>query len=299
MLQNNQSLKFFFILLLQGVQMDIIEVSEFWPEVADDLTLVKWSHATNSRELLDTAIADDTMMIEADVSIGGGGIPIMAHPPQNESDLTLEEFMNTVIASANKGVRKGIKLDFKFIAIVKPSLDILKELEEKFRFPVWLNADILQGPGGSSTPVDADQFLNLCTEYFPEATLSIGYTTSAEGKYTAANMNEMFNLLKQKGIVSPVTLPLRACLAARSIAEIEQFLKMVDANESFPTTITIWSGTSDDVDLENLDKLITEIGKNRIYLDVPWTTAKNGEAKIGSNLSVLTIFTTVLALLKY
>ena len=82
--------------------MDIIEVSEFWPEVANDLTLVKWSHATNSQELLEIAISDDTMMIEADVSIGEGDIPIMAHPPKNESDLTLEEFMNTVVAVSRK-----------------------------------------------------------------------------------------------------------------------------------------------------------------------------------------------------
>ena len=40
-------------------------------------------------------------------------------------------------------------------------------------------------------------------------------------------MNEMFDVLKQKGIVAPVTLPLRACLAARSISEIEQLLRMV------------------------------------------------------------------------
>ena len=85
-------------LFFSGMKMDILEVTEFWPEFADDLTRVKWSHATNSQDLLANAIEDDTMMIEADVSIGEGGVPIMAHPPKNESDLTLEEFMNTVIA---------------------------------------------------------------------------------------------------------------------------------------------------------------------------------------------------------
>jgi len=33
---------------------------------------VTWSHATNSIELLDNALKDGTMMIEADVSIGSG-----------------------------------------------------------------------------------------------------------------------------------------------------------------------------------------------------------------------------------
>ena len=37
-----------------------------------------------------------------------------------------------------------------------------------------------------------------------------------------------------------------------------------DADGSFPITITIWSGASDDVDHENLDKLIAKVGKNRL-----------------------------------
>jgi len=272
MLCNSQGLYYCLLLSIQGVKMDILEVSEYWPEVADDLTQVKWSHATNSIDLLDTAIKDDTMMIEADISIGEGGVPIMAHPPLTESDLTLQEFMNTVIAASNKGVKKGVKLDFKFIDIVEPSLNIVKQLEDKFNFPLWLNADILQGPGGS-TPVDADRFLDLSTEYFPQATLSTGYTTSAEGQYTAEQMMEMFNTLNGKGIVAPVTLPLRASLTARSMLEVEQFLAKVEEDGSFPATLTIWGSASDNVDHENLDKLITEVGKNRIYLDVPWASA--------------------------
>ena len=78
--------------------MGIAKVPEFWPEVADDLTAVVWSHATNTKDMLETAIEDDTMMIEADVSVGEGGVPIMAHPPQNTSDLSLLDFVNTLIA---------------------------------------------------------------------------------------------------------------------------------------------------------------------------------------------------------
>ena len=61
-----------------------------------------------------------------------------------------------------------------------PSLDILKKLESQLTFPLWLNADILQGPGGNPHPVDADLFLDLCFQHFPSATLSIGYTTASE-----------------------------------------------------------------------------------------------------------------------
>ena len=73
----------------------------------------------------------------------------------------------------------------------------------------------------------------------------------------------MFDILKRLGIKAPVTLPLRACLAARSIPEITEFLELVDQDGSFPTTITIWSSVQDKVDLDQLDNLISQVGKNR------------------------------------
>ena len=106
------------------------------------------------------------MMIEADVSTGPGGEPIMAHPPDTDSDLSLKQFLDIVIAETENGTRKGVKLDFKAIEIVEPSLQIVKAVESKLNFPIWLNADIIAGPGGGA-PVDADQFLALCRDYMP------------------------------------------------------------------------------------------------------------------------------------
>ena len=34
----------------------IQDVTEYWPEVNDDLTLVTWSHATNSKQKLEDAL---------------------------------------------------------------------------------------------------------------------------------------------------------------------------------------------------------------------------------------------------
>lgn len=48
-------------------------------------------------------------MIEADVLLRGGkGDPIMAHPPETESDITLQEWLDVIV-----NTDKGIKLDFK------------------------------------------------------------------------------------------------------------------------------------------------------------------------------------------
>ena len=72
---------------------------------AQDLSLITWSHATNSHQELAEALTDGTMMIEADVSIGPNGEPIMAHPPATTSDLSLQQFLDIVIA-VSKQVEK-------------------------------------------------------------------------------------------------------------------------------------------------------------------------------------------------
>lgn len=77
------------------------------------------------------------MMLEADVLIGkinntGNDIPIMAHPPANSSDLSLNEFLNTVFDYNSKvnssQVRKGVKLDFKSIEALETSVAIIEPL---------------------------------------------------------------------------------------------------------------------------------------------------------------------------
>lgn len=56
-------------------------------------------------------------------------IPIMAHPPEVTSDLSLEEFLNTVADynTKNANTTKGIKLDFKSIEAVEKSIGLLKK----------------------------------------------------------------------------------------------------------------------------------------------------------------------------
>jgi len=71
-------------------------------------------------------------------------------------------------------------------------------------------------------------------------------------------------------VSAPVTIPLRASLAARSVEEILSFLYRVDQASSYPVTITLWSGAQDTVDLELLYQLVKEVGKDRVYVDVPF-----------------------------
>lgn len=76
-------------------------------------------------------------MLEADVVMGKlndtgninnfTDIPIMAHPPATESDLSLEEFLNRNIQS---NATKGIKLDFKSIDAFQNSLPIITKYRD-------------------------------------------------------------------------------------------------------------------------------------------------------------------------
>lgn len=75
------------------------------------------------------------MMIETDVSLGklksdasSGKRPIMAHPPVKISDLSLEDFLDSVL---DDDQRRGIKLDFKSTSVLEPAFDIIKSREDK------------------------------------------------------------------------------------------------------------------------------------------------------------------------
>ena len=71
------------------------------------------------------------MMIEADILMGtiSGDEdvtirPIMAHPPLKQSDLTLEQFLDSVLSNETP---KGLKLDFKDINAVEPAMRMIRD----------------------------------------------------------------------------------------------------------------------------------------------------------------------------
>jgi hypothetical protein len=53
----------------------------------------------------------------------------------------------------------------------------LDNMKQHLQRPVWINADILPGPNGSSKVVDAKAFLDTVTSFFPDVTFSLGWTT--------------------------------------------------------------------------------------------------------------------------
>ncbi|XP_077276580.1 protein FAM151B isoform X1 [Temnothorax americanus] len=252
--------------------------SEFFPELKGNLTKIVWAHAVNSMAELEKALSSgDVMMLEADVVMGklnnttnSTEIPIMAHPPATESDLSLEEFLNI----SNNNGSKGIKLDFKSNEAFDSSKSILTKLRPALKYPVFLNADILSGPVNATTaPLNAKDFLKGANDTIPEAVLSVGWTTRygkesniTEGRYTTEQLKKMVDTLKENRVTQPVTYPVRAGLAANDIDGITALLK----NTTFANaTLTIWSSEGDSVDAAQLSKLIREVGVDKVYVDVP------------------------------
>lgn len=268
------------VMAAENSKAQIPDITDLFPEVADDLSKVTWAHAVNSKEDLKKYIDDDTiMMLEADILPGrleGADpseplVPIMAHPPAVESDISFEMWIDEVIKANKDGQKKGAKLDFKDISIVAECLKILQNRTEQITFPLWLNADILKGPVGSTRePVDGDKFLPLCVETFPLATLSVGWTTTyttdddENALYTKEMTEEMAALLESKSVAQPVTFPIRAAFVPRSIENLDWLVENVPES-----TITVWSSSSDTIDVQALLSLRDAVGNDSVYFDLP------------------------------
>ncbi|NWR95095.1 F151B protein, partial [Furnarius figulus] len=194
--------------------------------------------------------------------------PIMAHPPDTDSDITLQEWLALMVSAD-----KGIKLDFKSMEALGPSLELLGQVEPQLRRPVWINADVLAGPGGTHPVMDAQFFLSTVTSAFPDVTLSLGWTTGwsqhgagcADGRVPAGYewpvvraMSELCRPLSQ-----PVTFPVRAALVPRSLPELRWLLQQSDRY-----SLTVWAGKEDIYSVDDLLSIRENFDKSRVYYDI-------------------------------
>lgn len=60
---------------------------------------------------------------------------------------------------------------------VAPSMGLLEQVCYELQAPVWINADILPGPGGKATPLEPRAFLDAVGAGACNAVLSLGWTT--------------------------------------------------------------------------------------------------------------------------
>ncbi|XP_055597892.1 protein FAM151B-like [Uranotaenia lowii] len=245
------------------------------------LTDITWAHAVNNATYLNDVLEGSVDFIEADILMGHlengtDSIPIMAHPPLNQSDLSLSDFLVRVQAyNLQSRKSKGIKLDFKSIEALEKSVEIIKQHYDINTYQTWINADIIPGPVDSEViPVDPSRFF-LAVKALKSVVLSIGWTTKwgqdyQIGQYSNKNVQQMIDVLLANEIDragTTLTFPIRAGIAAYSFDQLSALHQELDPTNN--VTFTIWSSAEDAVDVKKLRELMFGIGLDKIYLDVP------------------------------
>jgi len=194
---------------------------------------LRFVHAVNSRERLDRFLADPRVnAIEADVSWGfvrgapGVLLPIMAHPPIADSDLTFEDWLDAALAGD-----RVVKIDIKDQSTNRAVLDLL----ERRSLPLdrfILNADVALGPGGDPplfSPDDASEWRRR----LGGAVISIGCTTGPDrGPYDSEHVDLL--LAAAAAVGGPTTL----CL---DVHRVESDPAALDRLVSAGAHITLWN----------------------------------------------------------
>ena len=201
---------------------------------------VTWVHRVNTgNDLAYYLSSSDTMMIEGDISYSPSGKIIMVHPLELESGLSYDDWIQAISES-----QKGAKLDFKDPAVVMECLEKLNSLG-KYKMPVLLNANILQGPNGDKPKFKAHEFIYQCGRFYPDGMLSIDWTTndpntgfdSTDEKYTKDMVDQMLAQIEQVG--GDITFPVRACFFTLSTPEFKRLLVRPG------NTLTVWNSKTD------------------------------------------------------
>jgi len=183
---------------------------------------------------------------------------------------------------------KGVKLDFKQVEAIEPTLKFLrdKQVASKLDGHLWLNADVFAGPGNLMSPFDAKKFVKLCAEGCPEAVLSLSWGSSVISTtrlYTREMVDSMVGLcmspmvprkvsddggvdryLTPAAVCRHITFAVAADYALGSAASLRRLLSCVPGS-----SLTLFSGVgSVGVTPAYVHQLIGAFGKANLFLDV-------------------------------
>ncbi len=198
-------------------------------------------HGVNSRERLDRFLADERInAFEADVSWGfvsgapGVLMPIMAHPPIEQSDLTFDDWLDRSLAGG-----RVVKVDIKDQTTNQAVLDVLAARDlPPGRF--ILNADVALGPGGEPPVFSPDDVVEW-RRRFGEVVISIGCTTGPDrAPYTRAHIDLL--LAAADAVGEPATV----CL---DVHRVESDPSVLDHLLAERRHITLWNQFAVDLPL--------------------------------------------------
>jgi hypothetical protein len=97
-------------------------------------------------------------------------MPVMAHdkPLPLLKYPSVVQWLELILKFLASGKKIGIKLDFKDPLAVESCLAALAKSPELMQsdVPVWLNADILTGPRGSTCKFNPIEFIRVCKVFY-------------------------------------------------------------------------------------------------------------------------------------
>lgn len=233
-----------------------------------------WWHSCCSVKDLTTALDDvEITAIETDIVYSPEQEEVvMAHPPVSESDLTFENFMERCVEHASI---RHLKLDFKEERVVDVSV---KKIKEKYlkrlkdrRQGLWLNADVLAGPGCAKSRFDPDLFVRTCVEKIPDAVLSLGWRIDlgVGGAYDDAHVDAMLALLKRHQLLVENARTRVVVTANLRLAVLEDTALARILDET-PCELLLWTGFGEpSISQADLDTAVRLFGGgDRLGFDV-------------------------------
>uniref|UniRef100_A0A7S1XZH4 Menorin-like domain-containing protein n=1 Tax=Grammatophora oceanica TaxID=210454 RepID=A0A7S1XZH4_9STRA len=232
-----------------------------------------WAHSTCTVEMLQkvlndsaiTAIESDLLMgrdtfstIQDDGSSNNELVPIMAHPPERESDLSASRFLDMVTDAgsrkAEKLLKKHIKLDFKEMETVQPVLEEARSVHCNGK-TIFLNADILPGPGRTEEDIalPPELFLEACLSVMKARdrqqqtsfALSLGFKVDVVHLFghTDDQVSQMKTLMERYELMersAGVVLAINARLLSKRLHVFDAFLEKYTKSQ-----LLVWTGTGE------------------------------------------------------
>jgi hypothetical protein len=242
-------------------------------DVNDDASKIRWARETNNLQDVKSAVADAKLhMIAGDVILRGHGtksqalIPVMAKPHLTDSKMTLKNWLHEI-----KFGNKGIKLHFHSMESVEISLQILNDFDKMYpiKFPVWLHADILQGPHGDKPVIDYHRLFGIMKRLFPKCTLSLGWTTGthtdlSQSAYTWDMVWDMLNIVQEAELTDQlIVFQARLSLIHNSVPQ----LKWLTDNLKH-ASVMIMHEDGDSVVNEEIMYVAYRFPPDRVYFDL-------------------------------
>ncbi|CAD7940305.1 unnamed protein product [Amoebophrya sp. A120] len=249
-------------------------------EIPNNISFITEDEDRDLRELLEESSSADgnsDTRSQSSSTSGHHGILLMNEELQEHLG------MNTVEKRTRRRP-KGIKLDFKDLAAVKPAIELLMRMNVWAQVVcVWLNADIAAGPGClplmPNWVLDGRKFLQRCCR-IPDVVLSLGWISTefaVTQHYTQRMINDMLELVQRPflrgkdtflytpaAIAHHITFCVQAKYALASQPVLKQLLELVPSS-----SLTVYTGTmTTGITPDDLQAIEENFDTTRLFVDV-------------------------------